>query len=65
MDSYNSHDYHMYLTPSSWSGYDTMSILKWSTAGLNSEFSFSQISWRIKAKEPGLLDYLPIAGKEH
>ena len=43
---------------------NTRSIFKWSTAGSNSVFSFSQISCLTKAKEPSLPYYLPIAGEK-
>ena len=49
--------------PSARGGYDTRSIFKWSLTGLNSEFSFSYNSCLIKAEEPSLSYYLPIAGK--
>ena len=52
----------MYLpTPFARLGCDTRSISKRSLTGLNSEFSFSKTGCLTKAKEPGLLDYLPIA----
>ena len=44
----------IYPSPLPWSGHDTWSIFKQSTAGLNSEFSFSKISWPTKAKESSL-----------
>ena len=31
----------IFTNPSTWAGYDTRSIFKWSLTGLNSEFSFS------------------------
>ena len=37
-------------------------FFKWSLTGLNSEFSFSKTSWRIKVEENSLPYYLPIAG---
>ena len=43
-------------------GYHTRSLFKWSTAGLNSEFSFLWTGSLIKAKEASLLYYLSIAG---
>ena len=43
-------------------GYDTSSIFKWSLTGLNSEFSFSQISCLNKAEETSLSYYLLMAG---
>ena len=49
--------------PLSLAGCDTRTIFKWSTAGLNSEFSFSQTSYLTKPKEPSLSYYLPIATK--
>ena len=42
--------------------YDTRSIFKRSLTGLNSEFSFSQISCLTNAEEHSLPYYLPIAG---
>ena len=52
----------IFTDPSTQAGYDTRSIFKWSLTGLNSEFSFSQTSCLIKAEEPSLPYYLPIAG---
>ena len=43
-------------------GYDTRSIFKRSFTGLNSEFSFSWTSSLIKAEEPRLPYYFPMAG---
>ena len=37
---------------------------KRSLTGLNSEFSFAKTSWHTKVKNPNLLQYLPIAGRE-
>ena len=37
---------------------------KWNKAGLNSEFSFSEIGCLIKSKESSLHYYLPIAGEK-
>ena len=51
----------MYISSSpSETGCDTRSICKPSTAGSNSEFSFSKTSCQIKTKEPSLLNYIPI-----
>ena len=33
---------------------DTWSVFKWSTAGLNPEFSFSEISYLTQPKEPSM-----------
>ena len=49
-------------TPSARAGYDTRSIFKRSLTGWNSEYSFSETSWFIKAEEPNLPYYLPVAG---
>ena len=49
--------------PSVWSAYDTRSIFKRSSTGLNSEFSFSLTACYTKAKEPSLPNYLPITGE--
>ena len=47
-----------------WVEYDTKSIFKRNTAGLNSEFSFSQTGWLTKAKEHSLSYYLSITGED-
>ena len=53
----------MYLpNPSAEAGCDTRSILLWSLTDLNSEFSFSKISFHTKVKELNLPYYLPLAG---
>ena len=52
----------IFTNPSTWAGYDTRSIFKWSLTGLNSEFSFSLTSCLTKAEEPSLSYYLPIVG---
>ena len=52
----------LFTNPSARAGYDTRSIFKRSLTGLNSEFSFSKISYLTKAEEPSLSYYLPIAG---
>ena len=44
--------------------WDTRSTSKQNTAGLNSEFSFSETGCLTKAKELSLLYYLLIAGGE-
>ena len=54
--------YTLLTNPSARAGYDTRSIFKRSLTGLNSEFSFSYSSRLIKAEEPSLPYYLPIAG---
>ena len=38
-------------------GREKRSVLNWSTAGLTSDFSFSQAIYQTKAKEPGLPYY--------
>ena len=53
----------IFTNPSAWAGYDTRSIFKWSSTGLNLEFSFSLTSCLTKAEEPSLPYYLPIAGE--
>ena len=54
---------YIYLSnPSARAGYDTRSIFKRSLTGLNSEFSFSKTNCLIKAEEPSLPYYLPLAG---
>ena len=45
-------------------GYDTRSVFKLSTAGLNSEFSFCLVDCHNKIKEPILPFYLPIAERK-
>ena len=44
----------IYQTPLAWAGCGTMSIFELSTAGMNSEFSFSLAGRQTKAKEPSL-----------
>ena len=51
----------IHLTPQLQTGYNTRSIFKPSTTGLNSEFSFSQTGCLTKTKEISLLYYLAIA----
>ena len=51
----------LYSTPSLQAGCDIQSIFKGSTAGLNSESSFSKTGCPFKAKENSLLYYLLIA----
>ena len=52
----------LYLpNPSSREGYDTRSLFKRSSTGLNSEYSFSYTSCLTKAEEPSLSYYLSIA----
>ena len=51
----------IYTTPLLQAGCNIMSIFKQSTAGLNSAFSFFYTGCLTKAKEPSLLNYLPIA----
>ena len=53
----------IFTNTSARAGYDTRSIFKRSLTSLNSEFSFSKISCLIKAEEPSLPYYLPIAGE--
>ena len=48
-------------TPQPLAGYNTRSIYKQSTAGLNSEFSFSHPGCLTKAKEPRFSNHLTIA----
>ena len=43
--------------------YDTKSIFKGNLAGLNSEFSFSEICWHTKFKQPSLHYYLHLTGE--
>ena len=52
----------LFTNPYDQAGYETRSIFKWSLTDLNSEFSFSLTSCLIKAEEPSLSYYLPIAG---
>ena len=52
----------LFTNPSARVGYDTRSIFKRSLTGLNSQFSFSYTSCLVKAEEPSLPYYLPIAG---
>ena len=51
---------YIYTNPSLQVRCDTRSIFKWSTAGLKSEFSFSETDCLTKAKETSLPYYLPI-----
>ena len=55
----------MYLpNPSTCTGCNTKSILKWSKAGLNSDYSYSEPGYQIKAKETSLFYYIPIAWRK-
>ena len=53
-----------FTSPSTWAVSDTRSIFKWCLTGLNSEFSFSLTGCIVKAEEPNLSYYLPIAGEK-
>ena len=53
---------YIYPTPPPQEEYNTRSIFKWSTVGLNSEFSFSLTGCLTKVKEFGIPYYWPKAG---
>ena len=48
-----------------WDRYSTRSLVKWSTAGLNLEFSIFYIGYITKAKELILFCYLPMFRGNH